>query len=303
MIVLWGPIGDGPLASVYECLRQTEIATTLIEQSKVGECRFRSNACGGTFNGRVTWQKAAIELSDAKAIYLRQYDFTKFPNFRNLGPSSKKWQSAAKFEDGMLLWSELSDAVVINRPSAMSSNNSKPYQLKLISTSGFRVPATLVTTDPDEVMAFLNVYGQVIYKSVSSRRSIIARLGSEDLARIDSVASCPTQFQEYIPGRDFRIHVLGKRTFVHEIKSDAVDYRYSADSLKVPAVLPPEVDDLCVALTQALGLVFSGIDLRLTPDGEWYCFEVNPSPGYTYFEQGSGEITRALADFLTVGER
>jgi hypothetical protein len=31
-------------------------------------------------------------------------------------------------------------------------------------------------------------------------------------------------------------------------------------------------------MADGLGLAFAGIDLKLTPDGEVYCFEVNPCP-------------------------
>ena len=43
----------------------------------------------------------------------------------------------------------------------------------------------------------------------------------------------------------------------------------------------------------------AGIDLRLTDDGRWFCFEVNPSPGFTYYEQATGQpIARSIARLL-----
>jgi glutathione synthase/RimK-type ligase-like ATP-grasp enzyme len=51
-----------------------------------------------------------------------------------------------------------------------------------------------------------------------------------------------------------------------------------------PASLPEECADRCRRLTESLGLFMAGIDLRRTPDGAWYCFEVNPSPGFTFFD-------------------
>jgi hypothetical protein len=45
-----------------------------------------------------------------------------------------------------------------------------------------------------------------------------------------------------------------------------------------------------------MGLRFSGIDMRITPDGQVVCFEVNPCPAYTYYEGHTGQpIARALA--------
>jgi len=43
----------------------------------------------------------------------------------------------------------------------------------------------------------------------------------------------------------------------------------------------------------------AGVDLRCTPDGRWYCFEVNPSPGFTYFQQKTDQaIDEAIARLL-----
>jgi hypothetical protein len=41
------------------------------------------------------------------------------------------------------------------------------------------------------------------------------------------------------------------------------------------------------------------IDLRIGPDGEVTCFEVNPSPGYSYYEANTGQpIASSLARYL-----
>jgi D-alanine-D-alanine ligase-like ATP-grasp enzyme len=43
----------------------------------------------------------------------------------------------------------------------------------------------------------------------------------------------------------------------------------------------------------------AGLDLKVTPEGEVFCFEVNPSPGFSYFEQATGQpIARAVARHL-----
>jgi D-alanine-D-alanine ligase-like ATP-grasp enzyme len=48
-----------------------------------------------------------------------------------------------------------------------------------------------------------------------------------------------------------------------------------------------------------MGLLVAGIDLRRTPDGRWSCFEVNPSPGFTYYQDKTGHpIDQAIAELL-----
>lgn len=74
--------------------------------------------------------------------------------------------------NAILTWCQVSNARVITRPGGAASNASKAYQIQLISRHGFDVPETLVTNDPESVMDFVSRHGRVIYKSVSSARSV-----------------------------------------------------------------------------------------------------------------------------------
>jgi glutathione synthase/RimK-type ligase-like ATP-grasp enzyme len=69
-----------------------------------------------------------------------------------------------------------------------------------------------------------------------------------------------------------------------------------------PAQLPPDVRLQCLGLAGTLDLPLCGIDLKVTPEGEWYCFEVNPSPAYSYYEENTGQpIARAVVAYLSGG--
>jgi glutathione synthase/RimK-type ligase-like ATP-grasp enzyme len=74
--------------------------------------------------------------------------------------------------------------------------------------------------------------------------------------------------------------------------SEADDYWHS-DGFGPPEIrverLPFEVEELCRSTAKAMGLALAGLDLRRTPGGEWYCFEVNPSPAFTYYESATGQ--------------
>ena len=59
----------------------------------------------------------------------------------------------------------------------------------------------------------------------------------------------------------------------------------------------------CVQITRDIGLYLSGIDTRKTPDGDYYCFEVNPSPAFAWYEDQTGQpISLAVADLLIKGK-
>jgi glutathione synthase/RimK-type ligase-like ATP-grasp enzyme len=217
------------------------------------------------------------------------------------GVGSAAWHYAGAVDELLSAWCDVTPALVVNRLAAMATNGSKPYQLERIREAGLSVPETLITTDPDAAREFWEKHGAVVYKSISGVRSRVSRLGPEHASRFADVASCPTQFQTYVPGHDYRVHVVGDRVFTSEIACAADDYRYpDVNPIEMRAhTLPQEIEDRCLRITRNLELVLTGIDLRRTPDGEWYCFEVNPSPAFTYFEHGTGQpIGRAIAELL-----
>jgi glutathione synthase/RimK-type ligase-like ATP-grasp enzyme len=212
-------------------------------------------------------------------------------------------REAAKAYHLLNAWTELADACVMNRPAAAATNRSKPFQLALIAAAGFATPDTLVTTDPECVREFWAHHGRVIYKSVSGIRSIVAELHAHDEDRIEDVAACPTQFQQYVDGIDYRVHVVDDLVLACRITSDATDYRYAATSGGFASLaacqLPPDVASRCVELTRGLGLRLAGVDLRLDASGEWWCFEVNTAPGFIWFEQQTGlPIAATIAETL-----
>ena len=192
---------------------------------------------------------------------------------------------------------------VVNRIGGGLSNNSKPYQALLLRRAGLKIPATLVTSDPVAARFFQAEYGEVIYKSASGIRSIVRRLGPDQLARLPFLHDSPALFQEFVPGRNVRVHTVGEAVFATLIETEAVDYRYAhLDGLHVtmrPTTLPHAVATACLRAARDLDLLFAGIDLKETPDGEFICFEVNPSPGFIYYERHTGQpISAALADLL-----
>ena len=202
------------------------------------------------------------------------------------------------------LWSlfDCLAARVINRPSSMLSNISKPFQSMIISRAGFNIPNTLISNNRRQLREFASRATGCIFKSVSSERSIVAKVDDAFLDRIRDGNPIPIQLQELISGIDLRIHVIGRNVFTTAIYHNSVDYRDQSKGRPIVRAvdsIPEVLSELCIAITARLGLEFSGIDMRIREDGQIYCFEVNPCPGYSYFEVAAIQpISHAVANLL-----
>ena len=303
LILLWGLGEERPLAAVRTELDRLGVPTVLVDQRDTLATEVRLSV-GSEITGSIRVRGRRVDLAAVTGLYLRPHDVRRQPDVAQAGPASAAWQHALLVQDILWSWAEITPAVVVNRPGAMAANSSKPYQLALIQRLGFTVPETLITTDPRAAKAFWERHGVVVYKSISSVRSIVSRLGPAHVERLADITHCPTQFQQYVPGRDYRVHVVGTEIFACEIVTDADDYRYpNGHSVEIRAChLPSAVVDRCRRLAHAMQLPVAGVDLRRTEAGDWYCFEVNPSPAFTYYQRATGQpIAAAIARLLAAG--
>lgn len=193
----------------------------------------------------------------------------------------------------------LVDGPVANPLDASVSNFFKPLQSAILEDHGFMLPRSMSTTDPEAARAFIEeLGGDVIVKSCSGVRSKVRMVGEKDMERLEYLRSSPTLFQERLEGTDIRVHVVGSYVSALAILSPGVDYRYAGRFVMRPLQLPDEIAQQCIDVTRTLGLHFSGIDLMYTKEG-YYAFEVNPDPGFSWFQQWSGvRISRAVAQYL-----
>jgi RimK-like ATP-grasp domain len=305
VILLWGLPGDGPMRAVYAALRARREPICVLDQHAIATTSI-DLFVGPTVFGALGLGDDLIALEAITAVYARPYDVRRLPALKEAAPLTPLWRHGLALDDAMQAWVEVTPALVINRPSAMASNGSKPYQAALISRAGLDVPDTLVTTDPTAALAFRDLHGSVIYKSISGVRSVVSRLGPTQQDRLADIGNCPTQFQQYVSGADYRVHVVGDTVFGSKIVSSADDYRYAGrtgHSIEIRAcTIEPELADRCRVLAAELRLPVAGIDLRRTPEGRWYCFEVNPSPGFTFYQEATGQkIAEAIASLLVGG--
>ena len=306
-VLLWGVPGDSPIMAAYTALQELGCPTLFLDQWKVADTGFDLAVSYGvdgeiSTGGVLRYGGSTYDLSTIRAAYMRPNDPTEMSHVIRVGPESELWRHATKLERDLMTWADLTPVLVVNRFSAMSANGSKPYQMNWIASLGFNVPETLITTDEAAASAFWEEHGEVVYKSISGTRSIVSRLREEHRERLTGLGACPTQFQQYIPGTEYRVHVVGEQVYACRIVSNADDYRYAIDPVEFTACeLEAPITHLCRNAGAEMGLPLAGIDLRCTPAGVWYCLEVNPSPEFTAFEVNEPSIAGGLARMLARG--
>lgn len=307
-VLVWGVPSESPVRMVAEALAAIDADLVSIGPSAEDVEVDLGIDSASEFDGYLRVGARRLSWQQLTGVYVRPVEPELDPRLRALPAGSPAVARARGVHQALIAFTEEAarrGRRVANRLSAMASNMSKPYQAQLIARHGFDVPQTLVTDSSEEVLEFAGRHQGVVYKSTSGIRSIVTTFDPvADRARLARLRWCPVQFQERIDGPDVRVHVVGDRVFPAIVDTTAVDYRYARAQVGQDATLRPYhlADDWagrCVALARDLQLPFAGIDLKVASDGRMVCFEVNPSPGFPWYESEAGlPISEAVARWL-----
>lgn len=221
------------------------------------------------------------------------------------------------------LWQLLADRFWVNSYDKTQIASLKPYQLQVARQSGLRVPKTLITNDPAEVLRFYDeCAGNIVYKMLTphSRKTdaggfqtvYTTRVQRSDLvSRQEGIRIAPCTFQEYVSKEvELRVTVIGNT--IHSAAIDSQKGKRTRDDwrrydfsrcLYAPTQLPTELEKKIFAFMAQLGLVFGCLDLILTPDGEYVFLEINPN-GQWYWVEVLTELPllNTFAEFLVSGK-
>lgn len=207
----------------------------------------------------------------------------------------------------------------MSQPSRVAYASNKLVQLAQARRFDLRIPKTLITNSPDSAREFVR-RRPCIAKAVvgggfpdgGARSAIYTNpVASGDLTVDDAIQASPVIFQERIPNAfDLRVTVVGKHTFATKIsirdKADEADWR-AVDPARLSHQryrLPPTLEASALALTESFGLTFAALDFVVTPDGDCFFLELNPSGQWGWLEEATGDpITEAIGNVLASGLR
>lgn len=295
MILFVGSVADTTLLHTLEAARKRHVTCDWIDLAHValaGEASIRPDEDAAVI--RAAGREWTIERG--VPIYARLSDVSA------AAPTS---EAATRFRALYAAFVRL-----LTRPSLRAihahgadvSNLSKPFHAHFVSRlTGFRVPRTLVSNDPDALGSFVDECRDgVIVKGISSRKTWV-RMYQRDLddERLRTIHGEPVMLQRRIAGYDVRVHCVGEFVTAERIECEDADYRTSHAPRFARCDVPPKVRAGVAALQRHTGLPMLGIDFRVTDDGVWYFLEANPMPAYQgYDRRCGGAIANAMLDWL-----
>ncbi|NJO40924.1 MAG: hypothetical protein HC769_21855 [Cyanobacteria bacterium CRU_2_1] len=189
----------------------------------------------------------------------------------------------------------------VNSWGAYQFHKEKPLQLNKAKQIGVKIPATLISNDPEQVTQFVQRYDKTIFKPVyGGAHTQFVTSSHLDPQRLNlTLRLSPVTIQEYIPGTNVRSYVIADSVYAAEIRSHAIDFREDADAQLIPIELPDAIRQQCLAIANAFSLEWTAIDWRMTPTGAYVFLEANPSPMFLHVERQTGfPITQHLVTLL-----
>lgn len=255
--------------------------------------------------GSLTTPTRKADLATIRAMYYRRPSGFTFPHLD--AQSARFAITQARYGLGGTL-AALPDCLYVNHPHRVGDAEFKPAGLSSAVRCGFRVPSTLITSDPVEARKFVGAQPSVIYKPLSTPQYQLNGVGAAvKVAEVsadqldDSVGGTAHLFQVRIEKQaDIRLTVMGERVFAVRIDSDVLDWRTDYANLRYSVVATPEdVEKSVRAYLDHFGLVFGAFDFAVDQGGAWWFLECNPSGQWAWMEPETGlPMTSAMTDLL-----
>jgi hypothetical protein len=295
-VLVLGDPGDLHARVVLERLRARGQDAAFVDSRDFPARLGISHDCrgGGTLvlpDGRV------VPWSDVRSVYWRNYNGVAAVPLPDPAQAHIAWNDSRSLFESWLI--DL-PAKWVNGWAGYQLHQNKPAALRRLTAAGVAIPPTLCTNDPHRLREFVSQHPRCIYKPVqggaSTRRLTMTDLTPDRLARL---AIAPITVQAEIEGTNVRAFVAGDAVHAIEIATEAIDFRDDPRPRMRPHALPEATRELSRRIASTLELLWTGIDFRLTPQGEYVCLEANPSPMFLGFESATGlPLTDALIDLL-----
>lgn len=251
-----------------------------------------------------------LNLCDIDSIWFRLKPIVPLPEW---GPFES---SAASFAQGewrtavrsLQLFSK--KAHWINPVEEQSYISSKPVQLELASSIGFRIPDTAITNDPQVVLNLIQKHPRVIYKSLNwftfpdQTGIMTTEIRKTDVSKqANAVKRAPGIYQQFIEkDYELRITIISNHVFSARVRTPkngnaSIDWRHAhLEDIFEKCEIEKNLAEMLLKFHKSAGLHFGTYDLIVTPKGEYFFLECNPAGQFLWLEDCLGmQIMDAIA--------
>lgn len=165
-----------------------------------------------------------------------------------------------------------------------SVHASKMQRLQLAADAGFDMPETAINDRSPFDGICKPIHGGAHTQMIKSGEAVPWSLG---------------YCQEYLPGPEYRIYVVGDKVWKFKVESPSVDYRQHQDAV-ISTASGLELEVECMRrLMASLGLRFAAVDLRADAKGNIKFLEINDGPMFAAFDElCDGQIAEAILEEL-----
>jgi RimK family alpha-L-glutamate ligase len=179
---------------------------------------------------------------------------------------------------------------VVNPADAIEKAVDKYYTSALLEDAGIKTPKTVVTERFDEAMkAFEELGGDVVVKPIFGSLGMgMTRVSDGEVAyrifRALEVIRSVYYLQEFIPhaNRDIRAFVVDGQVTASMLRTAKIwKTNISSGGTAKPYELPPDLVELSLRASDAIGLDYSGVDIMVSEGNDTpYVVELNSTPGW-----------------------
>jgi hypothetical protein len=223
-ILILGNSEDAHAAHLKEALTQVGVIVDYLD-TRLFPTEVRISWQPDTQIGYLTLPgKNKLFFQDIHSVFWRNFSGVYIPSLEDLN------QQRIAFNDSMSTLRSLIQACParwINSWQAYQFHKEKPLQLSKVNQIGVKIPRTLISNDPNQVIEFCRSLEKAIFKPVyGGAHTQFVTETHLDYKRLNLALSLsPVTIQEYVPGTNIRSYVIGKSVYSAEIRSHSLDFR------------------------------------------------------------------------------
>lgn len=264
----------------------------------------------GDQRGTLRTPSRTLDLTDVRSVWTRRP--SRFDGPPELNGQERRFAASQTLWGAGGILASLPGAHYVNHPWRNRAAEYKPAQLAAAQRSGFAIPDTLITNDPEQAKEFTDHQpGEAVYKPLwntpytadgQAQQVWVREVRADEITA--AVSLCPHLFQVKVKKAfDVRLTAVGNHLFAVRIDSPDLDWRQRQSLMEcTPIAVPDRIAHAVSAYLAITRLTFGAFDFTVTPANDWYFLECNPNGQWAWQPAPvTDAIARAIADQLQKG--